>query len=186
MVAAFHDDEHGGFYLAPEDAPDLIVRPKEAYDGALPAGNSVAASNLLRLARLTGETRWEELASGVFSAFAGSVANMPDAHNQLMMGLGFALGPTHEVVVAGDPYAADTRALLRGLNRAFVPEMVRLLRPAEGAEDLVALAPYAAEQAPVGGRATIYVCRDFACQAPVHTVEEALKALGVGGAEGSR
>ena len=101
MVTMFHDAERGGFYLAPADSPDLIVRPKEGYDGAQPSGNSVAASNLLRLARMTGETRWEELASGVFEAFSGHVLRSPGAHSHMLMAYGFAVGPTREVVIAG-------------------------------------------------------------------------------------
>jgi len=178
-VALFHDGERGGFYLAPAGSKDLIVRPKDAYDGAQPSGNSVAALNLLRLGRLTGETRWDELAAGVFGAFAGDVMRNPIAYSQMLAAYGFAQGPTHEVVVAGDPAAEDVRELLRGVHRAFAPDKVVQLRPATGAEELVALAEHLEPLHPTGDRVTAYVCRNFACQEPVHTLDEVLRSLGV-------
>ena len=181
-VALFHDAQRGGFYLAPADSKDLIVRPKDAYDGAQPSGNSVAALNLLRLGRMTGETRWDELAQGVFGAFAGDVMRNPVAYSQMLAAYGFALGPTYEVVVAGDPAAEDVRELLRGVQRAFAPDKVVQLRPASGPDEvveLVELAEHLEALVPVEGKVTVYVCRNFACQEPVHTLEEVLRSLGV-------
>lgn len=179
MVAMFHDAERGGFYLAPADSPDLIVRPKEGYDGAQPSGNSVAASNLLRLARMTGETRWEELASGVFEAFSGHVLRSPGAHSHMLMAYGFAVGPTREVVIAGEVEDERTQEILGAIHRAFVPDKVVLLRPAVGSEELIELAPFVEAQGVMDGKPTIYVCENFTCQKPTHDLAEVLEALEV-------
>ena len=177
MIAHFHDGERGGFYMAPDDGEALIVRSKEIYDGAIPSGNSVAALNLLRLARLTGETRYEELAEGTMLAFSGDVARSPQNHTQLMLAVDFAAGPSNEVVISGVRGAEDTRAMARALNREFVPNKVVVLRPTGEADAISKLVPYVAEQVPLEGRATAYVCRDFACQAPTTDVEIMLAAL---------
>ena len=55
MVEVFRDEQDGGFFFTGNDAEPLPARPKEIYDGAMPSGNTVAALNLLRLARLTGD-----------------------------------------------------------------------------------------------------------------------------------
>jgi uncharacterized protein YyaL (SSP411 family) len=55
MMELFGDEERGGFYFSGRDNESLITRSKELYDGATPSGNSVAALNLLRLARMTGK-----------------------------------------------------------------------------------------------------------------------------------
>jgi len=180
-VEHFHDPERGGFFLAPDDGEELIVRPKDGFDGALPSGNAVMASNLLRVARFTGEARYEELARGTLAAFAGAIARSPLGHAQFALAIDFATGPGFEVVVAGDPAADDTRALLRAVQRELVPASVLLLRP-EGDEPppIVELAPYAAEQRARDGRATAYVCRGFTCAEPTGDPLEVLRALRAG------
>lgn len=170
-------DESGGFFLSPGDGEALIVRAKEIYDGALPSGNSVMALNLARLARLTGETDYEERAQGVLNAFAGQVAQNASAHAQLMCAVDFLMGATNEIVIAGDPQAEDTRALLHALETRFLPNAVVVLRPNEGNEALLKLVPYAAEQVPTNERATAYVCREFACKVPVNDVDAMLDNL---------
>jgi uncharacterized protein YyaL (SSP411 family) len=65
QVAHYWDHDHGGFFLTAHDAELLPVRPKEAYDGAIPSGNSVAALNNMRLARLTGRQDLEEIAHDI-------------------------------------------------------------------------------------------------------------------------
>ena len=55
MLADCRDAERGGLFLTGKDAEPLLVRPKEAYDGAVPSANSVALANLIRLSRITGD-----------------------------------------------------------------------------------------------------------------------------------
>ncbi|MEW5911814.1 MAG: thioredoxin domain-containing protein [Thermodesulfobacteriota bacterium] len=165
----FWDPEAGGYCYTPADGEALIIREKEIYDGATPSGNSAAALNLLRLARLTGDGALEERAQALLRHFAPVVAQQPMAYTQLMNALDFALGPGQEVVVAGSPGAADTQALLRRVQGAFLPRGVLLLRPSDPttADRLAALAPFTADMQAVEGRATAYLCQNYACQQPV-------------------
>jgi uncharacterized protein YyaL (SSP411 family) len=176
----FRDEAAGGLFFAPADAAGLIIRKKEIYDGAVPSGNAVATLNLLRLARLTGEPSWEENAAATRRAFSGAVIRAPASHTFMMTALDFALGPSHEVVVVGEPEAEDTRAMLGALGRAFLPRAVVAFKPAgEANPEIVELAEYTRELAQVNGRATAYVCEDFSCRAPTNDVGKALAALGV-------
>ena len=176
MRAHFADAERGGFFTAADDGEELLFRHKEVYDGALPSGNSVAAWNLLRLARLTGSTELEEDARRTLSAF-GSAARMPSAHTLYLLALDCALGPSFEVVIAGDPAAADTRAMLRAFQGRFAPNLVLLLRPPGDAPAIAELAPFTLDQTSRGGKATAYVCRNYACRAPTTDVAQALANL---------
>ena len=177
MIAHFWDDEGGGFYLAPDDGEQLIVRAKESYDGAIPAGNSVAILDLLWLARITAQPRYDELAARAIEAFGGRTSADPSNYTQLMAAVDFIAGPSFEIVVAGGAEAEDTRAMLRALHHRFRPNKVVLLRP-EGDEPAIAgIAPYTADQTAVDGKATAYVCRDFACRAPTTEIEVMLAAL---------
>ena len=171
MIEDYQDEQEGGFYLSPESATDLLLRPKDAYDGALPSGNSVAASNLIRLARATGRSEYEELAAGTFRAFSGHVAQAPVSYTQMMVALDLAVGPTFELVVVGDPESAATREALAELGKAYLPRKVTLLRPSGDAAALSKLAPWTAEQKAADGGPTFYLCRDFTCQAPTNDWE---------------
>ncbi|MEO1077349.1 MAG: thioredoxin domain-containing protein, partial [Bacteroidota bacterium] len=171
--ARFGDAEHGGYFFTAAGSEHLITRVKEFYDGAAPSGNSVAMLNGLRLARLTGHTDLEATAARVAQAHA-DVAQAPIAHTFLMTALDWLLGDAHEVVIAGDPDAADTHALVRAAAQTFAPNTVTVLRPTDDAAAVTTLVPYAEAMTPVDGRAAAYVCEAFACQTPV-TEPDALR-----------
>ncbi|MDN5326218.1 MAG: uncharacterized protein PWP41_914, partial [Moorella sp. (in: firmicutes)] len=177
-------DEGGGYFFTPHGAGELPVRPREVYDGAIPSGNSVAALNLLRLARITGDSRLEEEAAAQIRALAGTVAEYPRGYSFYLCALDFYLGPVTEIVLAGERETGDTRALLRVLRAAYLPSAVLVLRPGgrEG-EEVTRLIPYTAGQEPVNGKATLYLCRNFACRAPVTTAGELEQWLSSAGQE---
>ena len=176
MRAHFADEAAGGFFTSADDAEELLFRHKEVYDGALPSGNSVAAWNGLRLARLTGRSELEEAARRTLSAF-GSAARAPAAHTLYLVALDFALGPSFEVVIAGDSAASDTRAMLRAFQARYLPHLVLLQRPEGESPPITALAPFTLEQKSRAGKATAYVCRNYACRAPTTDVAQALASL---------
>ena len=162
----FWDAERGGFYMTPDDGEALIVRPKDANDGAMPSGNSVQLMNLLRLARFTGRTEFEDTAAAL-SRWAGSSArSRPTGHTALLMGLDWALGTPREVVVAGELEAEDTQSFIEVLRDTYSPTTVTLHRPPGDAPDITDLAPFTAAQTPRDGQAAAYVCQDFQCEAP--------------------
>ncbi len=98
----FADDQRGGYYFSAADNEELLVRQKEVYDGAIPSGNSTAADNLVRLARLTGRTEFQESADRIFSAFASDMVRQPSAHSQLDSAFQRRIGQSIEVVIVGD------------------------------------------------------------------------------------
>ncbi|MBX9678785.1 MAG: thioredoxin domain-containing protein [Gemmataceae bacterium] len=73
MLKHHGDTKRGGFFMSADDAEKLFARSKDQYDGAQPSGNSQAAMNLVRLARLTGEERWAKEAERTLKAFAGTM-----------------------------------------------------------------------------------------------------------------
>ena len=172
MSEHFRDRENGGFFLSPDDGEPLPVRGKDAYDGAIPSGNSVAALVLMKLSLLTGDPSFRAQADGVLRAFSSSLARGASAHCVLLLAQQLGLGPTREVVVAGDPAAPDTRALLAVLRSSFRPNVLTLLRTPSLAE----IAPFTAAMTPVGGRAAAYACTGTECLAPVTSPKD-LEAL---------
>jgi hypothetical protein len=178
MIRLFWDSDRGGFFLYGSDGEQLIARPKEVYDGALPSGNSVAAMNLLRLARLTGDQGLEDMAIRQLKAFASIVKQYPAAHTYFMMAAMFALYPTREIVFAGSKENQDVMDMIKAFNSMFTPHTVSLLHSDdEEGRQLEQMVPYIRDQKPVDGRATAYVCENFACKAPIVDKDELLKAL---------
>jgi len=177
-IRLFWDAENGGFYFAGEDAEQLFTRMKEVYDGAMPAGNSVMANNMLRLARLTGDAAWSGYAERIFKAFAGAVERYPTGHAMLLMALQAAYGRPKEIVVAGTRGDAATEAMLREARSAFLPNAVVLLHESgDAGEAARRLAPFLADKTPIGGAATAYVCENYACQAPTTDLDAFAAAL---------
>lgn len=167
----FWDAEDGGFYMTPDDGEALLVRPKDATDGAMPSGNSVQVSNLLRLARLTGRTELAEKAAAVSRWIGAKVRSRPTGFAALLSGLHWTLGEPQELVIAGDPDAKDTNALMEVFRNVYSPTTVALHRPPGDAPEITDLAPFTADQTPVDGHAAAYVCRDFQCEAPTRDPE---------------
>jgi len=128
MIKYFWDEKDGGFYFTAEDAEELIVRQKEIYDGAIPSGNSVAVSNLFRLSRITANTDFEDKANKIMLAFSKDVESAPSGYTQMMVALGFGIGPSYEIVIVGNPEADDTKEMLSSLGKHFIPYKVVLLK----------------------------------------------------------
>ena len=179
MVDDFRDPEGAAFFLTSAQAEELLVRPLDSYDGALPSGNSVAVMNLLRLARLTGDQEFEAIAQRALAVLSGDLRRSPSAHTQLLQAVDFAAGPAYEVVVAGGERSSDTRAMLEALHKQFVPNKVVLFRPDEERPAISGLAPYTLAQQTINGRATAYVCRNYACKRPTNEVAKMLQHLGL-------
>ncbi len=180
FLGRFWDREAGGFYFTAEDATDALVRKKDLYDGATPSGNSVAAWNLLRLARMTADTDLEKRADEMMNAFAGSIRQFPSVYTQFLIALDFVLGPSYEVVIAGDPAGRDTEAMLDTLRQPFIPNKAVLLRPAgEETPKIAELAEYTKAQTSWNGQATAYVCLNFNCELPTTDPTKMLELLGV-------
>jgi len=73
MLKHHRDADRGGFYFAAGDHEKLLARTKDPFDSAIPAGNAVAARVLVRLARLTGQMHYLEVARGTLQAFQRSM-----------------------------------------------------------------------------------------------------------------
>lgn len=179
MIEYFWDEEAGGFYHTASDAEKILVRKKEAYDSAIPSGNSVAVFNLLRLAHITANPVYEEKASKVFQVFSGRVSAMPESHAYMMLALDFAIGPTYEAVIVGSRQAEDTKFMFRALKANFIPNKVAIFRPVdEESPEMSRISKFTSDYKDINGKATAYICQNHTCQLPTNSPDEMLKLLG--------
>jgi len=166
MLQSFWDDS-GGFLFSGRYNEQLIARTKELYDGAVPSGNSVAALDLVRLGHLLMDQALQDRAEQLFRVFAGHVEQAPQAFAQFLIAVDCWLGPSQEIVIAGDPAAPDTQRMLSDARKRFLPRAVVALHPAGAAGAAIErLVPFLARQTPIDGRATAYLCEQYHCQLP--------------------
>ena len=171
MLQDFWDSDSGGFFSTANASEALPVRPKELYDGAIPSANSVSLLNLLWLARLTGDPKWDNHAHDHLRTFAGTVKAQPSAFAFFLLGVDFVLRPGQEVVIAADPEKAEAQQMLAALNLNFAPHKVALVKSNQNAERLAKFAGYTDGLQLVKGKATAHVCKGFACKEPTSDVE---------------
>jgi hypothetical protein len=152
------EDPAGGLYSAVASA-DLVLRLKEDYDGAEPAGNSLAAGALLRLAAYTRHEPYRAAALRLLNAFAARLNQQPLTLPQMLCAWIFELSAQRQVVLAGPA----PEPFLAALRSRFLPATLVFVNPSDG--------PLSAMR-PIAGRTAAYVCENYACQLPVTTVEE--------------
>jgi uncharacterized protein YyaL (SSP411 family) len=155
-VELFGDPERGGFFLTPADGEQLVARQKTFDDNPTPAGGSMLAFVLLRLARIWGDDELERQAVGALRLVRDLLPRAPAAFGWALCALDLQLSPPRELAIVGDPQSAVARAALRG----FDPNAVVAFGPADDV-------PLLEGKTFLDGKAAVYVCERFACQAPV-------------------
>ncbi len=164
METAFRhfSDHRGGFFDTSDDHEDLVVRPKGLDDNAVPSGNAMAATVLLRLAELTGERRYRDLAEGAFALVLDEMRKYPTGYAQWLCALDFAQSEPKAVAIVGEPELPDTKQLLDIVFAAYRPHQVVAL----ARQGVASAVPLLEGRSQVDGHPTAYVCRDFVCLLP--------------------
>jgi len=154
-VELFGDPARGGFFLTPADGEQLVARQKAFDDNPTPAGSSMLAFVLLRLARIWGDDELERTAVGALRLVRDLLPRAPSAFGWALCALDLHLSPPRELAIVGGPDSGVARAALRG----FDPNAVVVFGPADDVPLLVG-------KTLVDGKPAVYVCERFACRAP--------------------
>jgi uncharacterized protein YyaL (SSP411 family) len=184
MLERFWVADEGIFFDTPADGEQLVVRPRDIYDNATPAGTSAAVHALIRLARLSGEGEYERVAARVLEGMGRIASEVPQGFGHMLCALEHHLAVPAEVAIVGGIGEADTEALLDVVRGRFLPHVTLALLPIEtsgdtgDAEVAAAQIPLLAERTRRDGKAAAYVCRSYACRQPVTTAEELERELG--------
>jgi len=177
IVTRFAADD-GGFHDTADDAERLFARPRNLGDNATPSGNAHAATFLLRLAALTGESELRSRAADAVIAMAPIAARYPTGYAQWLIAYALVIDPPAELAIVGDPADPATRALLAVARGARRPDLVI----ACAADPEASGVPLLADRTAISGRPTAYLCRDFACRAPVTDADALARLLAAEGA----
>lgn len=176
LLTDFLDETDGGFYFTSRLEEDVLVRKKEAFDGSIPSGNALSYLNLLRLSTLLEDSELNNRAFELEKAFAPLINGSPTGYTMFLTGLLLRLGPSYEVVIAGEKDDEATKEFIQVLRENYLPEVVIALNSKddnwlnERVESLQ-------DKKPLEGKVTAYVCEAKGCRLPVTDSGKLLELL---------
>lgn len=176
MINFFWDNEKHGFFLYGEDSEQLIARPKELFDGAMPSGNSVAAYDLVKLARITGDSYLEEMAEKQLNFICGSILSEEINHSFFLMAASFALNEGRELVcVIKDK--SDEEQIKDLLSEMPAFNLTTIIKSNENEEEIEKLIPFIKDYDYVNDKSSYYLCKGKSCLSPINDLDELRKLL---------
>ena len=175
MVDLFWDETSGQFYDTGRDHEELIIRPRDFSDNAIPSGSSMAADVLLRLAVIGGEPEHQRRAVTALRSMRELMTRFPTGAGHWLSALDFYLSTVKEVVIVGGHNEPDTQALLSEVYRHYLPNRV-IVGLRDGDEPLASV-PLLKNRIKIEGRPTAYVCQNYICQLPVTDPDALAKQL---------
>ncbi|MFN3821419.1 MAG: thioredoxin domain-containing protein, partial [bacterium] len=172
----------GGFYNSPNE--DLgIIRFYNAYDSSVPSGNAIAGIVFWILWQLTGKIQYRHRAEAIAESFSGNLADNPTAHLKLAILIDHITQPTYQIVLAL-PNNEPLKNFLRIINSKYLPHVVKAVRCFDSLGNYPATSDEIIEllkgKESINHNPTLYICRDFVCEAPIigiTAIENALSAL---------
>jgi uncharacterized protein YyaL (SSP411 family) len=177
LATLFRDETGSGFFFTGSDHEKLLSRTKSGYDGAIPSGNAMAATYLLKLAELTGSREQEALAADTLRAFHAQMERSPSAFAQMLAALDHYLGTKRELVIVGKAHAEATRHALRRLWSRYAPNLALVLHDPESPGPGTPLTE-GKSPGPDPTKPRFYLCESYACQAPTDDLAVIEAALG--------
>jgi uncharacterized protein YyaL (SSP411 family) len=156
-------DPASGFFDTADDHELLVTRPKDPQDNATPSGGSMATLVFLRLAALTGDSRYRATAERALATLTSFFGRYPTGFANWLSAAELAVGGIVELAIVGDPGDPATRALLAEATAGSRRNLVVAVSP----DPASSVVPLLADRIAVGGRPTAYVCRGFTCRMPV-------------------
>ncbi|OGR88417.1 MAG: hypothetical protein A3J74_05590 [Elusimicrobia bacterium RIFCSPHIGHO2_02_FULL_57_9] len=170
QLKLFYDPEKGGFYqTAPGHDKNLLIRSMDDSDNVIPAASSVAALNFLRLAQFTDRKDFRQAAEKTLTRFGAQMAQQPRSLPQMLVALDYALSKTKQIIIAGNLQSPDTREMVRQVQSRFIPnKILMVVDEGKNKEAFLRWLPFLKGVGRIKGKATAYVCVDYACELPTN------------------
>ncbi|MGO1369696.1 MAG: thioredoxin domain-containing protein [Senegalia sp. (in: firmicutes)] len=157
----FWDDENGGFFINGHDSEELILRPKEIYDGAIPSGNSVAGFNMIKLSKMLEDESYMKKYEMMIKSFGQDISDMPSAHSFFLITYMDYLKNGKNIIIAHEREDELYKSMISEINKRYLPFTTVIM----GNRELV------------DGKTTAYICENYACNMPINNIEEFIKQL---------
>jgi len=168
LILAHFADAQSGFFDTSDDHEQLLFRPKETQDGAMPSGGSVAAMALAKLAAFTGDSKYTDAAEAALASMRAEMAQAPLGFASWLSALDFVLSEPSELAIVGP----DALPMLRFVRSTYRPNLVVAATSGDASSDAASSVPLLVDRPAIDGVTTAYLCRNFACERPVTTVDD--------------
>jgi uncharacterized protein YyaL (SSP411 family) len=168
MIDLFHDP-NGGFFDTSKESEELLIRPKDLQDNAVPSGNALACEALLKLAAFTDNGQYRDLAEKSLRLVSNHTMRYPTSFARWLSAADFALANVKQVAVVYESNPEEAQELLQTVQSVYRPNTVVAASPYPPDEN----APSLVMERPLKeNKPTVYVCEGFVCKMPVNTISD--------------
>ncbi|MFA3783799.1 thioredoxin domain-containing protein [Melioribacteraceae bacterium 4301-Me] len=174
-IEKFWDSENGGFFFT-ELNNDILVRTKEIYDGAIPSGNAVMMQNLIKVSRIAGENKYEEIAQKALNSFAALINNSPHAFTQSLIALKLLISTSYEIVIVNE---SGNNESYKKLFETFLPNIIIIELNRTNKQELANSFEFFKNFKSTNDKPTFYLCENYQCQQPTNDIEIIYHKLGI-------
>lgn len=167
QIENFWDEEKKGFYFYDKNAEDLIVRPKEVYDGAIPSGNSVSSYNFIRLGKILNNETYRMIGTETMNAFSARINQSGRGYTMMLQAIDYDFGPSYEVIISGRYKDPKTQEILKEVYESKNLNKVVILLDPDHEEEITQIIPFAKfyfnnkSNTPIA-----YICKNYTCDLP--------------------
>jgi uncharacterized protein YyaL (SSP411 family) len=168
MIELF-TDPNGGFFDTSKDSEEILIRPKDLQDNAVPSGNALASEALLKLAAFTDNGTYRDIAEKSLRGIAHHALRYPTSFARWLSAADFALGNVKQIAVLYESNPDEARELLQTVQSTYRPNTIVAGSSSPAPENAPALL---ADRPLRAGKPTVYVCEGFVCKMPVNTISE--------------
>jgi uncharacterized protein len=171
MVQLFWEGSLKQFFFAEANQKDLLIRPVDSYDGAVPSSTGMAITALIRLGMLTAREDWIETSEKALMTYESQMRTLPQASSQMLLALQLLQNRAQEFVLI--PGADESyEDWLQVIRENFLPNKVITVK--RSPSDRGAL--FAGKDS-IENKTTLYICENRTCEAPIHSIEELKRRL---------
>lgn len=162
----FSGDQDALFFMTPKNEANIIARPKDFYDGALPSGNAVMAENLMKLGIIFDDKDFTARRESMMQSIAGHALKFPTSFSYWLMVMGWIVNGSEELVVVGK----DFQPAVKEIGRSYIPNKIIM-----ASENVNSNFPLLENKEEMNGKLTFYRCKNYACLRPTNNLTEFLK-----------
>ena len=176
LIKYFWDEEQGGLFVYGKDSEQLIARPKELYDGAIPSGNSVAAFNFLRLAQLVDDPELEQKGQQILRTFGSQINDYPKGYSFALMAQLFSQVPIRTIVIVAQDKDLQVKKMMEMIHEQFMP-FTLIIFYSKDQEELKSVISNIENYKMIEGKPTVYLCQSYTCHEPITDLNELKEIL---------
>ena len=167
LVNHFWDSKNNSFFMTSDEHEKLIIRPKSNYDLSLPSGNSVSAFVMLRLYHLSQEQSFLEITTKIMESQAQMAAENPFGFGYLLNTITMYIQKPTEITLIN----TENSEIYKSLNLDYLPNSI--LITIQNSSQLDALSKYPFFEGKLfEDKTSVFICKDFTCSLPLHTIDE--------------